>query len=121
MAAAEQQPPAVDGGKALSALLGGIAQAAYYVKADITEELLRGQLYPEAAPEEFRALRAKMGGLLQVAAGGRGREGERSSVWASLTPACGVEQPEGRAEVLCIVNMEKTPYLISTFADLVGM
>eukprot|EP00076_Gallus_gallus_P014745 XP_015133601.1 COMM domain-containing protein 1 isoform X3 [Gallus gallus] len=65
MAAAEQQPPAVDGGKALSALLGGIAQAAYYGKADITEELLRGQLYPEAAPEEFRALRAKMGGLLQ--------------------------------------------------------
>lgn len=62
---AEQQPPAVDGGKALSALLGGIAQAAYYGKADITEELLRGQLYPEAAPEEFRALRAKMGGLLQ--------------------------------------------------------
>uniref|UniRef100_A0A8V0Z560 COMM domain-containing protein 1 n=1 Tax=Gallus gallus TaxID=9031 RepID=A0A8V0Z560_CHICK len=65
MAAAEQQPPAVDGGKALSALLGGIAQAAYYGKVDITEELLRGQLYPEAAPEEFRALRAKMGGLLQ--------------------------------------------------------
>ncbi|XP_010209907.1 PREDICTED: COMM domain-containing protein 1 [Tinamus guttatus] len=31
----------------------------------VTEELLRGQLYPEAAPEEFRALRAKMGGLLQ--------------------------------------------------------
>ncbi|XP_021248625.1 COMM domain-containing protein 1 [Numida meleagris] len=65
MAAAEQQPPAAEGGKALSALLGGIAQAAYYGKADITEELLRGQLYPEAAPEEFRALRAKMGGLLQ--------------------------------------------------------
>ncbi|XP_072187858.1 COMM domain-containing protein 1 isoform X1 [Excalfactoria chinensis] len=65
MAAAEQQPPAGDGGKALSALLGGIAQANYYGKADITEELLRGQLYPEAAPEEFRALRAKMGGLLQ--------------------------------------------------------
>uniref|UniRef100_A0A8C9EG78 COMM domain-containing protein 1 n=1 Tax=Pavo cristatus TaxID=9049 RepID=A0A8C9EG78_PAVCR len=65
MAAAEQQPPAADGGKALSALLGGIAQAAYYGKADITEELLRGQLYPEAAPEEFRALRAKMDGLLQ--------------------------------------------------------
>ncbi|XP_065595461.1 COMM domain-containing protein 1 isoform X1 [Cyrtonyx montezumae] len=56
---------AAEGGKALSALLGGMAQAAYYGKADITEELLRGQLYPEAAPEEFRALRAKMGGLLQ--------------------------------------------------------
>ncbi|XP_025936502.1 COMM domain-containing protein 1 isoform X1 [Apteryx mantelli] len=65
MAAAEQQPPPPEGCRPLSALLGGIAQAAYYGKAGITEELLRGQLYPEAAPEEFRALRAKMGGLLQ--------------------------------------------------------
>ncbi|NXC39323.1 COMD1 protein, partial [Penelope pileata] len=65
MAAAEQQPAAAEGCKPLGALLNGIAQAAYYGKADITEELLRGQLYPEAAPEEFRALRAKMGGLLQ--------------------------------------------------------
>ncbi|XP_062427428.1 COMM domain-containing protein 1 [Rhea pennata] len=65
MAAAEQQPPPPEGGRPLSALLGGIAQAAYYGKEGITEELLRGQLYPEAAPEEFRALRAKMGGLLQ--------------------------------------------------------
>ncbi|KAK2531824.1 Commd1 [Columba guinea] len=63
MAAPEQPPP--EGSKPLSGLLGGIAQAAYYGNADITEELLRGQLYPEAAPEEFRALRAKMGGLLQ--------------------------------------------------------
>ncbi|KAM6085853.1 COMM domain-containing protein 1 isoform 1-T1 [Theristicus caerulescens] len=63
MAAPEQPPP--EGSKPLSALLSGIAQAAYYGNADITEELLRGQLYPEAAPEEFRALRAKMGGLLQ--------------------------------------------------------
>nr|XP_025966313.1 COMM domain-containing protein 1 [Dromaius novaehollandiae] len=71
MAAAEQQqqqpppPPPPEGCRPLSALLGGIAQAAYYGKAGITEELLRRQLYPEAAPEEFRALRAKMGGLLQ--------------------------------------------------------
>ncbi|PKK20610.1 copper metabolism (Murr1) domain containing 1 [Columba livia] len=57
--------PPPEGSKPLSGLLGGIAQAAYYGNADITEELLRGQLYPEAAPEEFRALRAKMGGLLQ--------------------------------------------------------
>ncbi|KAM6368260.1 COMM domain-containing protein 1 isoform 3-T3 [Alca torda] len=66
MAAPEPPPPpAGDGSKPLSGLLSGIAQAAYHGKAGITEELLRGQLYPEAAPEEFRALRAKMGGLLQ--------------------------------------------------------
>uniref|UniRef100_A0A8D0FUU4 COMMD1 N-terminal domain-containing protein n=1 Tax=Strix occidentalis caurina TaxID=311401 RepID=A0A8D0FUU4_STROC len=64
--AAPEPPPPPEGSKPLSALLSGIAQAAYYGNADITEELLRGQLYPEAAPEEFRALRAKMGGLLQV-------------------------------------------------------
>ncbi|XP_054033247.1 COMM domain-containing protein 1 isoform X1 [Dryobates pubescens] len=65
MAAPEQAPPPPEGSKPLSALLNGIAQAAYYGNADITEELLHGQLYPEAAPEEFRALRAKMSGLLQ--------------------------------------------------------
>ncbi|NXI47535.1 COMD1 protein, partial [Galbula dea] len=65
MAAPEQLPPPPEGSKPLSALLNGIAQATYYGNADITEELLRGQLYPEAAPEEFRALRAKMSGLLQ--------------------------------------------------------
>ncbi|XP_005019167.2 COMM domain-containing protein 1 [Anas acuta] len=54
-----------EGCKALAALLSGIAQAAYHGNAALTAELLRGQLYPEAAPEEFAALRAKMGGLLQ--------------------------------------------------------
>lgn len=79
MAAPEQPPP--EGSKPLSGLLGGIAQAAYYGNADITEELLRGQLYPEAAPEEFRALRAKMGGLLQVAA--------RTGLWRGKRLSCG--------------------------------
>ncbi|XP_054674910.1 COMM domain-containing protein 1-like isoform X6 [Grus americana] len=65
MAASELPPQPLEGSKPLSALLSGIAQAAYYGNADITEELLRGQLYPESASEEFRALRAKMGGLLQ--------------------------------------------------------
>ncbi|XP_075605781.1 COMM domain-containing protein 1 isoform X4 [Balearica regulorum gibbericeps] len=65
MAASELTPQPLEGSKPLSALLNGIAQAAYYGNADITEELLRGQLYPESASEEFRALRAKMGGLLQ--------------------------------------------------------
>jgi len=68
--AAPEPPPPPEGSKPLSALLSGIAQAAYYGNAAVTDELLRGQLYPEAPPEEFRALRAKMGGLLQVPAGG---------------------------------------------------
>ncbi|XP_040408628.1 COMM domain-containing protein 1 isoform X1 [Cygnus olor] len=63
----QQQAPGAgsEGCKALGALLSGIAQAAYHGNAALTAELLRGQLYPEAAPEEFAALRAKMGGLLQ--------------------------------------------------------
>ncbi|XP_029767758.1 COMM domain-containing protein 1 [Terrapene carolina triunguis] len=61
--AAEQPQP--EGSKALSGLLSGIAQAAYYGHAGISEELLRGQLYPEAAPHEFRALLAKMSGVLK--------------------------------------------------------
>ncbi|PNI66387.1 COMMD1 isoform 5, partial [Pan troglodytes] len=31
----------------------------------ITEELLRSQLYPEVAPEEFRPFLAKMRGILK--------------------------------------------------------
>ncbi|XP_053793215.1 COMM domain-containing protein 1 [Vidua chalybeata] len=65
MAAPEPPPPPPEGCRPLSALLSGIAQAAFHGTAGITEELLRAQLYPEAPPEEFRALRAKMGGLLQ--------------------------------------------------------
>ncbi|CAM5136162.1 unnamed protein product [Natator depressus] len=64
--AAEQPQPA--GSKPLSGLLSGIAQAAYYGHAGVTEELLRGQLYPEAAPHEFRALLAKMSGVLKSVA-----------------------------------------------------
>uniref|UniRef100_A0A8C3FQA3 COMMD1 N-terminal domain-containing protein n=1 Tax=Chrysemys picta bellii TaxID=8478 RepID=A0A8C3FQA3_CHRPI len=71
--AAEQPPP--EGSKPLSGLLSGIAQATYYGHAGITEELLRGQLYPEAAPHEFRALLAKMSGVLKVAAPAAGQTG----------------------------------------------
>ncbi|XP_071438117.1 COMM domain-containing protein 1 [Pithys albifrons albifrons] len=63
MAAPEPQLP--EGSRPLSALLSGIAQASFHGNAAVTEELLCGQLYPESPPEEFRALRAKMGGLLQ--------------------------------------------------------
>lgn len=68
-----------EGCKALAALLSGIAQAAYHGNAALTAELLRGQLYPEAAPEEFAALRAKMGGLLQVPPGAGVRGGPHGS------------------------------------------
>ncbi|KAM7060411.1 COMM domain-containing protein 1 isoform 2-T2 [Acridotheres tristis] len=63
--AAPELPPLPEGSRPLSALLSGIAQAAFHGNAGITEDLLRTQLYPEAPPEEFRALRAKMRGLLQ--------------------------------------------------------
>ncbi|XP_027758373.1 COMM domain-containing protein 1 isoform X1 [Empidonax traillii] len=62
---AAPEPPQPEGSRPLSALLSGIAQAAFHGNAAVTDELLRGQLYPEAPPEEFRALRTKMGGLLQ--------------------------------------------------------
>ncbi|XP_019372160.1 PREDICTED: COMM domain-containing protein 1 isoform X1 [Gavialis gangeticus] len=61
--ATEPAPP--EGSKPLSGLLSGIAQATYYGTAGITEELLRGQLYPEAAPEEFRALLTKLTAALK--------------------------------------------------------
>ncbi|XP_025048068.1 COMM domain-containing protein 1 isoform X2 [Alligator sinensis] len=59
------EPVAPEGSKPLSGLLSGIAQATYYGAAGITEELLRGQLYPEAAPEEFRVLLAKLTAALK--------------------------------------------------------
>uniref|UniRef100_U3KGM4 COMM domain-containing protein 1 n=1 Tax=Ficedula albicollis TaxID=59894 RepID=U3KGM4_FICAL len=43
----------------------GLLSLSNAVPSSLLEELLRAQLYPEAPPEEFRALRAKMGGLLQ--------------------------------------------------------
>lgn len=89
MAAPEPQP---EGCRSLSALLSGIAQAAFHGNAGITEELLRAQLYPETPPEEFRALRTKMGGLLQVPGGkgprseGRDRGLREAAPAASLPP-----------------------------------
>ncbi|XP_070684392.1 COMM domain-containing protein 1 [Pempheris klunzingeri] len=51
--------------KSLSALLNGIAQKVYYNNTEVTEEQLRGELYPELPPEEFRALHERMAGLLK--------------------------------------------------------
>lgn len=52
--------------KALSGLLNGIAQRVYYGNSEITEELLKDELYPGVPQEEFRALYDKMRGLLKV-------------------------------------------------------
>uniref|UniRef100_A0A669BZD3 Copper metabolism (Murr1) domain containing 1 n=1 Tax=Oreochromis niloticus TaxID=8128 RepID=A0A669BZD3_ORENI len=56
----------LDATKSLSGLLNGIAQKVYYNNSEITEELLRSELYPEMSPDEFTALHDKMKGLLKV-------------------------------------------------------
>ncbi|XP_037546555.1 COMM domain-containing protein 1 [Nematolebias whitei] len=51
--------------KSLSGLLNGISQMVYYNNREITEELLKEQLYPEVTQEEFKALHDKMKALLK--------------------------------------------------------
>ncbi|XP_040283473.1 COMM domain-containing protein 1 [Bufo bufo] len=51
--------------KALSGLLNGIAQSRYYGNEEITEELLKRELYPELPPDQFRALHDKMLGIIK--------------------------------------------------------
>ncbi|KAL1006112.1 hypothetical protein UPYG_G00068010 [Umbra pygmaea] len=55
----------VDTTKSMNGLLNGIAQIVYYNNSDITEDLLKTELYPDLTPEEFHALLAKMKGLLK--------------------------------------------------------
>ncbi|XP_042255265.1 COMM domain-containing protein 1 [Thunnus albacares] len=55
----------VEAAKSLSGLLNGIAQKVYYNNTEITEELLKHELYPELSHEEFKALHEKMKGLLK--------------------------------------------------------
>ncbi|KAM6460165.1 COMM domain-containing protein 1 [Liasis olivaceus] len=62
-AAAERSSP--EAAKPLLGLLNGIAQAIYYGNTEITEELLREQLYPEMASQEFGVLFAKMKGIVK--------------------------------------------------------
>ncbi|XP_030590536.1 COMM domain-containing protein 1 [Archocentrus centrarchus] len=54
-----------DAVKSLSGLLNGIAQKVYYGNSEITEELLKSELYPELSQDEFTALHHKMKGLLK--------------------------------------------------------
>lgn len=55
----------VDATKSLSGLLNGIAQHVYYNNTEITEELLKNELYRELSHEEFRVLHERMKGLLK--------------------------------------------------------
>lgn len=52
--------------RALSGLLSGIAQKVFFDKAEITEELLREELFPELSPGDFQSLYDRMSGLLKV-------------------------------------------------------
>ncbi|KAK7929755.1 hypothetical protein WMY93_006150 [Mugilogobius chulae] len=54
-----------DAAKSLSGLLNGITQKVYYNNPEITEELLKSELYPEMSQDEFTALHGKMRGLLK--------------------------------------------------------
>ncbi|XP_077380455.1 COMM domain-containing protein 1 isoform X1 [Festucalex cinctus] len=49
----------------LGALLNGVAQQTFHRNSDVTEELLKSQLYPEATQEHFKALYDKMKALLK--------------------------------------------------------
>ncbi|TKS68711.1 COMM domain-containing protein 1 [Collichthys lucidus] len=55
----------VEATKSLSGLLNGIAQKVYYNNSEITEELLKNELYPDLSQEEFKALHEKMKGLVK--------------------------------------------------------
>ncbi|AWP05038.1 putative COMM domain-containing protein 1 [Scophthalmus maximus] len=54
--------------KSLSALLHGIAQSVFYKRSDVTEELLRAELFPELPPLDFRVLHDKMRGVVKSVA-----------------------------------------------------
>ncbi|CAL8350190.1 unnamed protein product [Boreogadus saida] len=55
----------IDAAKSLTGLLNGIAQKAYHNHGEVTEDLLRTELYPVLSPEDFHALHDKMRGLLK--------------------------------------------------------
>ncbi|KAM9392455.1 COMM domain-containing protein 1 [Pholidichthys leucotaenia] len=51
--------------KSLSGLLNGIAQKDFYNKREVTEELLRRELYSDMSEKEFKSLHDKMQSLLK--------------------------------------------------------
>uniref|UniRef100_A0A0F7ZBA0 COMM domain-containing protein 1 n=1 Tax=Crotalus adamanteus TaxID=8729 RepID=A0A0F7ZBA0_CROAD len=63
--AASAEHPLPEPTKPLLGLLNGIAQSTFYGNTEITEELLREQLYPETSSQEFGVLLAKMKGIIK--------------------------------------------------------
>uniref|UniRef100_A0A8C7E5C7 COMMD1 N-terminal domain-containing protein n=1 Tax=Naja naja TaxID=35670 RepID=A0A8C7E5C7_NAJNA len=63
--AASVEHPLPEPAKPLLGLLNGIAQATFYGNTEITEELLREQIYPETASQEFGVLLTKMKGIFK--------------------------------------------------------
>ncbi|KAJ8246189.1 hypothetical protein GJAV_G00264690 [Gymnothorax javanicus] len=55
----------LDSSKSLSGLVNGIAQIVYYNNSEISEELLKNELYPDLPQEQFVLLLEKMKGLLK--------------------------------------------------------
>ncbi|XP_066517730.1 COMM domain-containing protein 1 [Hoplias malabaricus] len=55
----------VENVKSLGALLNGIAQKVYYNNAEITEELLKSEVYPDMPQDDFHSLHEKMRGVLK--------------------------------------------------------
>ncbi|XP_057698368.1 COMM domain-containing protein 1 [Corythoichthys intestinalis] len=49
----------------VGALLNGIAQQIFYRNSEVTEDLLKSQLYPDATQQQFKALYEKMKALLK--------------------------------------------------------
>ncbi|KAM8842966.1 COMM domain-containing protein 1 [Synchiropus picturatus] len=55
----------VEAAKSLSGLLNGIAQMVYYGNQEVTEELLKEELFSDASQEKFQLLHDKMRSLLK--------------------------------------------------------
>nr|XP_057925972.1 COMM domain-containing protein 1 [Doryrhamphus excisus] len=51
--------------RCLLALLNGVAQQVYYGKTDVTEDLLKSEIYTDMSQEDFKALYDKMKTLLK--------------------------------------------------------
>ncbi|XP_077461616.1 COMM domain-containing protein 1 [Stigmatopora argus] len=56
------------GKSSLVSLLNGIAQQIFYQNGDVTEDLLKSQLYPQSTQQQFNVLYEKMKALLKSVA-----------------------------------------------------
>ena len=55
-----------DESKNFLALLNGIAKRSYYGEAEITDELLKSELFPNNSDDEFNALLTRANGIVKV-------------------------------------------------------